>query len=60
MGFDAALEKHPKDRSAPLGEKAESPTVEVNVDGRKVQVRQQTVASGLGAGIRRRIERLLG
>jgi hypothetical protein len=60
MGFDAALEKHLKDRSAPSGEKADSPTVEVEVDGRKVQVRQQTVASGIGAGIRRRVERLLG
>jgi hypothetical protein len=60
MGYEAALEKHPKNRLVRRDERSESPTVEVEVGGRKVRVRQQTVASGIGYGIRRRLKRLLG
>jgi hypothetical protein len=59
MAYDAALRKHP-DRLSASDERSESPTIEVEVGGRKVRVRQQTVASGLGYGITRRLKRLFG
>jgi hypothetical protein len=59
MAYDAALKKHPN-RLAVADEESKSPTIEVEVGGRKVRVRQQTVASGLGYGITRRLKRLFG
>jgi hypothetical protein len=58
MAYDAALEKRPN-RNAASDERMSS-TIEVEVGGRMVRVRQQTVASGLGYGITRRLKRLFG
>jgi hypothetical protein len=60
MGYEAALGKHPKDRPARRDGESDSPIAEVELGGRKVRIRQQTVASGIGVGIGRRIKRLLG
>jgi hypothetical protein len=57
MAYDAALRKN---RLAAPDERSKSSTIEVEVGGRKVRVRQQTVASGLGYGITRRLRRLFG
>jgi hypothetical protein len=54
MGHEDALKKHPKDHTSLLS------TVEVDFGGRKAQIRQQTVASGIGVGIGRRLRRLFG
>jgi hypothetical protein len=55
MAYDAALKKHPN-RVARRDKRSESSTIEVEVGGRKVRVRQQTVASGLGYGIMSRLK----
>jgi hypothetical protein len=60
MGYEAALKKHPKDHTAGHEGQPDSSTVEVDLGGRKVQIRQQTVASGIGVGIGRRLKRLFG
>lgn len=59
MAYDAALKKHPN-RVARRDERSEPPTIEVDIDGRKVSVRQQTIPSGLGYGLLGRLKRFLG
>jgi hypothetical protein len=60
MGYEAALDKQPEDRRADRDRDSDAPTVEVELGGRKVRIRQQTVPSGIGYGIARRLKRWLG
>jgi hypothetical protein len=60
MGYEAAVGKQPKDRRDVRDENWDAPTVEVEMDGRKVRIRQQTIASGIGYGFARRLRRWLG
>jgi hypothetical protein len=60
MADEAGLKKQPRDDRAPGERGSEDPTVEVELRGRKVRIRQQTVPSGIGVGIERRLKRLFG
>jgi hypothetical protein len=59
MRHEVAPEKQQQDDGR-RDREPEDPTVEVELRGRKVQIRQQTVPSGIGVGIERRLRRLLG